>query len=147
MGLVRLTDIQIAEFREAFELVDKDHDGKITPEELGAVLRSMGRSTTDAELPELVSVLDSDGSGQIEYAEFLALTSANTVDDSPDLMEAYRVQDKNGDGLISPEEFKYVTVQLGEKFSDEEVARWVTEADVNGDGQINYEEFVRAHLA
>ncbi len=42
-----LTDEQIAEFKEAFSLFDKDGDGTITTKELGTVMRSLGQNPTE----------------------------------------------------------------------------------------------------
>lgn len=36
---------------------------------------------------------------------------------------------------------------LGEKLTDEEVKEMIREADIDGDGQVNYEEFVMMMLA
>ena len=41
-GLEKLTEEQIAEFKEAFALFDKDGDGSISSKELGTVMRSLG---------------------------------------------------------------------------------------------------------
>ena len=46
----QLTEEQIAEFKEAFSLFDKDGDGTITTKELGTVMRSLGQNPTEAEL-------------------------------------------------------------------------------------------------
>lgn len=53
-----------------------------------------------------------------------------------------RVFDKNGDGLISSSELRHVMTSLGEKLSDEEVEDMLKEADLDGDGMVNYIEFV-----
>ena len=45
----QLTEEQIAEFKEAFSLFDKDGDGAITTKELGAVTRSSGQNPTDCK--------------------------------------------------------------------------------------------------
>lgn len=45
-----LTDEQIAEFKEAFSLFDKDGDGTITTKELGTVMRSLGQNPTEVKL-------------------------------------------------------------------------------------------------
>jgi calmodulin len=45
---------QIAEFKEAFSLFDKDGDGSITTRELGIVMRSLGQNPTEAELQDMV---------------------------------------------------------------------------------------------
>ena len=48
----QLTEEQIAEFKEAFSLFDKDGDGTITTKELGTVMRSLGQNPTEAELAD-----------------------------------------------------------------------------------------------
>ena len=61
--------------------------------------------------------------------------------------EAFRVFDKDGNGFISAAELRHVMTNLGEKLTDEEVDEMIREADVDGDGHINYEEFVRMMMA
>lgn len=50
-----------------------------------------------------------------------------------------RVFDKNNDGLISSKELRHVMTNLGEKLSEEEVDDMIKEADLDGDGMVNYE--------
>ena len=52
----QLTEEQIAEFREAFKLFDKDGDGAITTKELGTVMRSLNLNPTEAELQDMVII-------------------------------------------------------------------------------------------
>ena len=70
-----LTEEQISEFAEAFKLFDKDLDGRITSSELGIVMRSLGQRPTDQELKNMVTIVDQDGNGTIEFNEFLNLMS------------------------------------------------------------------------
>ena len=51
-----MTEEQIAEFKEAFSLFDKDGDGTITTKELGTVMRSLGQNPTEAELQVMFSL-------------------------------------------------------------------------------------------
>ncbi|EEC16524.1 calmodulin, putative [Ixodes scapularis] len=53
-----------------------------------------------------------------------------------------QVFDRDGNGFITAAELRHVMTTLGEKLTDEEVDEMIREADVDGDGQINYEEFV-----
>ena len=53
----QLTEEQIAEFKEAFSLFDKDGDGTITTKELGTVMRSLGQNPTEAELQDMLTYL------------------------------------------------------------------------------------------
>lgn len=63
------------------------------------------------------------------------------------IREAFKVFDKDGNGYISAAELRHVMTNLGEKLTDEEVDEMIREADVDGDGQINYEEFVRMMMS
>ena len=51
----------VAEFKEAFYMFDKDGDGRITEEELGTVLRSLGQDPTTTELKDMINDVDKDG--------------------------------------------------------------------------------------
>ncbi|XP_075781172.1 calmodulin-like protein 3 [Pelodiscus sinensis] len=140
-----LTEEQIAEFKEAFSLFDKDGDGSITTSELGTVMRSLGQNPTEAELQNMIGELDTDGSGTIDFSEFLSMMARKMrdTDSEEEIREAFRVFDKDKNGYISAAELRHVMTNLGEKLTDEEVDEMIQEADRNGDGQVNYEEFVR----
>lgn len=61
------------------------------------------------------------------------------ADKEQELREAFRVFDRNGDGFISAPELRHVMTNLGEKLTDEEVEDMIKEADLDGDGLVNYE--------
>ncbi|XP_042436443.1 calmodulin-like protein 11 [Zingiber officinale] len=144
-----LTEEQIMEFQEAFCLFDKDGDGCITMQELTTVIKSLGQNPSDEELQEMMREVDSDGSGTIEFGEFLNLMARKMKesDGEDELREAFKVFDKDQDGYISAMELMNVMVTLGEKLTEEEVDQMIREADLDGDGQVNYEEFVRMMMA
>ena len=145
----QLTEEQIAEFKEAFALFDKDGDGTITTKELGTVMRSLGQNPTEAELQDMINEVDVDGNGTIDFPEFLSLMARKMkeTDTEEELMEAFRVFDRDGNGFISAHELRHVMTNLGEKLTNEEVDERIKEADLDGDGEINYEEFVRMMLS
>ncbi|CAL9077108.1 calmodulin-like [Musa acuminata AAA Group] len=144
-----LTDEQIIEFQEAFCLFDKDGDGCITLEELGTVIKSLGQDPSEEELQEMIREVDSDGNGTIEFGEFLNLMARKVKETNieEELKEAFKVFDKDQNGFISATELRNVMINLGEKLTDEEVDQMIREADLDGDGQVNYEEFVRMMMA
>eukprot|EP00794_Sanderia_malayensis_P015459 gene15459-17042_t len=141
----QLTEEQIAEFKEAFSLFDKDGDGTITTKELGTVMRSLGQNPTEAELQDMINEVDADGNGTIDFPEFLTMMARKMRDSDTEeeIREAFRVFDKDGNGFISAAELRHVMTNLGEKLTDEEVDEMIREADIDGDGQVNYEEFVK----
>ncbi|XP_062503825.1 uncharacterized protein LOC134180645 [Corticium candelabrum] len=145
----QLTEEQIAEFKEAFSLFDKDGDGTITTKELGTVMRSLGQNPTEAELQDMINEVDADGNGTIDFPEFLTMMARKMkeADSEEEIREAFRVFDKDGNGFISAAELRHVMTNLGEKLTDEEVDEMIREADIDGDGQVNYDEFVKMMTA
>eukprot|EP00567_Pseudictyota_dubia_P012031 CAMPEP_0197434162 /NCGR_PEP_ID=MMETSP1175-20131217/1931_1 /TAXON_ID=1003142 /ORGANISM="Triceratium dubium, Strain CCMP147" /LENGTH=152 /DNA_ID=CAMNT_0042962781 /DNA_START=114 /DNA_END=572 /DNA_ORIENTATION=+ len=140
---------EIEEYKAAFSMFDKDGDGTIDTDELGAVFRSLGELATDEEIEDLVREVDTDGDGVIDFSEFLAMMSKQKLmaDDEPDVArEAFNMFDKDGNGQITTDELRQMMKKLGESLTDKEIEMMIEEADVDGDGQINYEEFTKLLL-
>jgi len=112
-------------------------------------MRSLGQNPTEAELQDMINEVDADGNGTIDFPEFLNLMARKMkdADSEEELKEAFRVFDKDQNGFISAAELRHVMTNLGEKLTDEEVDEMIREADVDGDGQINYDEFVKVMMA
>ena len=138
-----LTEEQIAELKETFSLFDKDGDGTITTKELGIVIRSIGKNPTEAELQ------DAEGNRTIDFPEFLTLMARKMEEKAAEevIVEAFKGICKGGNGFISTAELRRVMSNFGDEIggmlADEEIDEIIREADVDADGQINYEEFVK----
>ena len=148
MALAQLTEAQIAQFRIGFSRYDKDGDGTIDNAELGTVMKSLGQDPTPKEIDDMIKEFDTDGNGSLDFDEFCLMMVGlmGDRDEEAELIEAFKFFDKDGSGLIDPDELKAVMETYGEKMSDEEIAEMVKEADIDGDGQISYGEFVKMIL-
>ncbi|XP_035693451.1 calmodulin-A-like [Branchiostoma floridae] len=142
----RLTEEQIAEYRQAFDMFDQNGDGHITTAELGNVLRALGQNPTDAELRDMIKKADVDGDGTTNFSEFLRLVSRKSTRENTEqeLLDAFRAFDKDGNGYITKRELRHVMSSLGTELTEEELMKIIREADRDGDGQISYQEFVKA---
>ncbi|KGK40671.1 ribonucleoside-diphosphate reductase large chain [Pichia kudriavzevii] len=136
---------QIEEFKEAFAIFDKNGDGKISPSELGTVMRALGQNPTQQELNDLVNEIDSNGNSMIEFSEFLTIMARQIKeqDVEAEILEAFKVFDSDGDGKISQTELVRVLTTIGEKLTDAEAKQMLEAADTDSDGQIDIEEFAR----
>ncbi|XP_072043242.1 uncharacterized protein [Amphiura filiformis] len=151
-----LSLLQIAEIEKEFLLIDKNGDGKITTKELGAVLKQVGQNPDKKQLKDMIASVDADGSGTLDFNEFLELMKKqlkelpqdNSLLINPDLLAAFKVFDKNGDGKISKKEIKQVLKKdMPEKKWSAHIARMAEEliakADTDEDGKIDYNEFAQ----
>ncbi|KAL2507368.1 Calmodulin-7 [Forsythia ovata] len=145
----QLNEDQISEYKKAFSLFDMDGDGCITIEELGFMMSSLGLKPTEAELQLMIKQVDADGNGKIDFLEFLNLMvqMKTDTDSEEELKEAFRVFDTDQDGFISAAELHHFMLNLRKNLTNEEVDEMIHEADDDGDGQINFEEFVKVMMA
>merc|ERR1719337_561975 len=81
------------------------------------------RGHLEAELQDMINEVDADGSGTIDFPEFLNLMAKKMkdTDSEEEIKEAFKVFDKDGNGFISAAELRHVMTNLGEKLTDEEV--------------------------
>ncbi|XP_071164319.1 uncharacterized protein [Mytilus edulis] len=149
MSYYDLDEEKIAELKTVFSSFDQDNDGVITTKELGTVLLQLGMNPSEAELHDMIDAVDSDGSGSIDFPEFLCMMSRkfHELDNEDIIRETFKFFDKNGDGVITARELRMVMSNLGEKMTDDEISAMIHEADNNGDGVIDYEEFSKVMMA
>ncbi|XP_026873337.2 troponin C, slow skeletal and cardiac muscles-like isoform X1 [Electrophorus electricus] len=141
----QLTDEQKSEFKAAFEVFVQDaEDGCISTKELGKVMRMLGQNPTPEELQEMIDEVDEDGSGTVDFNEFLVMMVRCMKDDSKakseeELSNIFRMFDKNRDGYIDIEELQAMLKSTGETTSEEEVEELMKDGDKNNDGKIDYD--------
>jgi len=125
-------------------LFDKDEDGVLTFQELNVVMKSLGQRPSEKELLRMVREVSEDRIyDTIEFNEFLQMMSKqmrNYTQDS--LRDAFRIFDKDDDGLISVDELRHIMLSFGEKMSEKELDEMISEANCDKDGHIDYEDFV-----
>lgn len=142
---------QVAEFKEAFSLFDRDNDGRIQVGELGTLMRALGRNPTEAEVREHIKSLDPHSSGFINFADFLSLMSQVPPLDPAvaerELLEAFRIFDREGKGYMPTAELRHIVTTLGEKLTEAEADEMIAEADPDKTGKVDYAKFIKKMLA
>lgn len=140
-----LSEEQKADIKEAFDLFDKEGTGKIETKELKVAIRALGFEPKKEEINKMLSEIDKEESGMISYEEFLMLMTQKMTekDSKEEIMKAFRLFDDDETGKISFKNLKRVAKELGENLTDEELQNMIDEADRDGDGEINQDEFLR----
>uniref|UniRef100_F6RRE5 Calmodulin-like n=2 Tax=Ciona intestinalis TaxID=7719 RepID=F6RRE5_CIOIN len=146
----QLTEEQIAEYKNAYKSFAKDDDSPVLNKDLGTLIRSLGYFPTEAEIASYIEEADAEGMGWVDVAEFLTIMAGKVkepVDTEDTIKEAFRVFDKDSNGFIAAAELRQVMTSIGESLTEEEVEEMIRSADMDGDGQINYEDFVTRMMA
>merc|ERR1712159_979368 len=144
-GKSELTEEQKQEIREAFDLFDTDGSGCIDAKELKVAMRALGFEPKKDEIRKMIADIDKDGDGTIDYDEFMMMMTAKMAekDSREEICKAFRLFDDDETGKITFKNIKRVAKELGENMTDEELQEMIDEADRDGDGEINEEEFLR----
>ncbi|CAF2325645.1 unnamed protein product [Rotaria sp. Silwood2] len=135
---------QIAVFEESFSLLDKDGDGNISNYEIRSLMNSLGYSPSEEDISTVISKVDTDGNGSVDFDEFLTMMRCrrSTGESDTELYQVFRVFDKNRDGYIDKDELYDMLSRLGEHITEEDVKEMIAEADcLDHDGKVSYEEF------
>ncbi|XP_051823346.1 centrin-1-like [Antechinus flavipes] len=140
-----LAEEQKQEIREAFDLFDIDGTGTVDVKELKVALRALGFEPKKEEIKKITTDIDKEGTGKISFNDFLAVMTQKMAekDTKEDILKAFRLFDDDETGKISFKNLKRVARELGENLTDEELQEMIDEADRDGDGEVNEQEFLR----
>ncbi|KAK9147078.1 hypothetical protein Sjap_006981 [Stephania japonica] len=127
--LVGRTSDGMSDMKQAFDVIDADGDGKISAEDLRAFYSgtspiAIAAATTEDDIGSMISVADSNRSGFVELDEFEQVLKCRTTtsDNEMAMMEdAFKVMDRDGDGLVGLEDLRSYMEWAGFELGDEEI--------------------------
>ena len=138
--------------RDKFLAIDTDGDGQLTRAELS---EHFGNGKSD-KVEFTIKLMDLDNNGVIEFHEFLEMVAfmdykkGISVDK---IKQFFRALDEDGNGTLSADEIRKFhgvmstcTLLNSPMSSDEEVEKLVAKLDINGDGKIDCEEFIKGYI-
>ncbi|GBP25031.1 Troponin C, isoform 1 [Eumeta japonica] len=130
--------------RKAFEAFDHEKKGCIGTVMVGTILGMLGHQVTDETLKEIIEEVDEDGSGELEFEEFVTLASRFMVEEDTEAMqqelkEAFRLYDKEGNGYITTAVLREILRELDDKISAEELDMMIEEIDSDGSGTVDFD--------
>lgn len=136
-----LTKTEEKEIREVFSALDLDGDGKLSQDELLVGYSKLYGAGAEAAVARIMREVDTDNSGFIDYTEFARVTvNTRKLVTQEILRTTFEVFDRDGSGKISASELREV-LGGGRRTNEEMWQQVVKEADTNGDGEIDFEEF------
>ena len=146
----KLTLRDIDEYKSALALCDKDHDGKVSAQEMGNIMRTLGKNFSNQELNSIIQEIEIKGKGFIELDKFIELMAHNKIDENTlkieqtNLINAFKYFDREQTGLIDYEEFKHILQSVSERLSQDEIKSLdeLCLSQVDENGKFNYKDFL-----
>jgi len=130
---------QIAEFKEAFTMIDNDRDGIINADDLGAIYQSIGREADSKVIKEMLA----ECPDKLNFTHFLTLfgEKLHGTDSETALRDAFKLFDEEGTGKLHEDYVKDLLQNVGDQYSKDEVKQVWKEAPIEG-GVLDYLKFV-----
>ncbi|KAL7674972.1 hypothetical protein ACOME3_001242 [Neoechinorhynchus agilis] len=131
---------QIQEFKEAFNIIDGDHDGFITIDDLKEIFASLGKVMPEEDIAKMVDEAPND----INFTMFLTLFGEKLMGTDPEevIANAFACFDSNSTGYVDANELREFLITLGDRYTEEEADDLLREAPIK-DGKIDYREFTK----
>ena len=139
----KLEENEILDLKNLFKAFDKDENGQIDYKEFEQGLMELNSEELNKdEIRQFFNDIDADNNGKIDYTEFIAATLQKQIFLKKEtLFEAFSALDSDRDCKITKAELMK-TLRLQPK-EDKFAIKLIELADKNGDGVIDYKEFLQ----
>jgi centrin-1 len=142
--VVRLTDDQKQEIRDAFEQFDRDGSRSLDAKSFRLAMRGLGFDMPRSEVREFMSHARTDQCGALGFDAFFDYAAQKIAGRDPlhEMKKAFETFDKDHDGRISLNDLKTTMLELGENMTDEELREMIKQADRDLDGEVSEHDFI-----
>ncbi|CAF1166490.1 unnamed protein product [Rotaria sordida] len=139
-----LTPEENDEIKEVFELFDNDKDNELDYYEFKIALRALGFDIHKTEVEGLMHDYDRQGTDKITYHDFHEIAAEMVLrrDLRDEILKAFKLFDDDETGKISLKKLRSVARELDDNANEEELKAMIDEFDLDGDGEINFDEFM-----
>ena len=141
-----LSEQEICELHEAFNIFDDNSNGTITSDKLFLLLNSLKIHLSKNEFETMIKSIGVDKNNQINFAQFLKIIAKrvqkNDIDEEKYFRKLFDSMDRNKSGRISIHEIRYIVMHSNQNITEREIEMLIGEADSDGDGLISYDEFL-----
>mmetsp|Transcript_33201 Transcript_33201/g.86020 ORF Transcript_33201/g.86020 Transcript_33201/m.86020 type:complete len:164 (-) Transcript_33201:34-525(-) len=140
-----LTEEQKQDLKEFFDAYDADGSGSIDDKELKIMMRDFGLNLSTEELIAMILEVDEDGSGEMEFVEFIQLMRPKVLGQDPEneILKAFPLFAEKPDAeKITYNDLRRLADDLGTPFTDHDLLEMIDEADTYGMGGVTREDFV-----
>jgi centrin-1 len=140
-----LTEEQLLEVKEAFNVFDSEQSGGLDARELKAALQALNVKITKDEIRLIYSEFGKDIREKITQEEFFEIVTPRLPDrHTKDYIKMiFKYFDLDNNDKISIRNLKKIAQEIGENLSDEELKEILEEADRDNDGYIGFDDFYR----
>lgn len=151
------TPQQVKQFKEAFNMIDQDGDGRVTEGDLRVMLSNLGQTPT----PQLISSLLSSRPGKsttptsstststsnqsVNFTQFLSMMGEHLLELDPeqDIVDAFACFDEGDKGIVGVGEMRKWLGEMGDRMEDWEIERLFSGPFTDRQGRFNYVEFAK----
>jgi len=132
------------DIKEAFDVFDTDKDGFILTDDIGTVIRALGKCPYQSEVKELVEEAGGPGKkvDSRAFSGYYRKKFKKPWDMEKDMRNAFTALDRDGTGTILEAELRQILGTLGEPLTPDEVDLLLRDVDVDSEGQVRYDKFV-----
>ena len=142
----KMSKDELAEFREIFDLVDKDKGGSISRDELGELMDTLGIRASKEEIDLMINEIDEDNNGEIDFEEFVAVMSrkVNANYTSKEVKSAFKAFETQGSsGYVTIDSLRKALMSYGtEKLSLQQANDLLSQLEQDSQGRVNYVDYV-----
>jgi len=142
-------EFELSDFADAFKLCDIMGDSKLTPDQVRQAMSFSGMPQDDKDFIWGLNEVDSEGEGLFDFQKFVDLMALYRRPPltEPELQETFELLDRDNSGSVDAAELKQLLTCVGHALTKDEAEDMIEEADADGSGEIEFDEFCHVILS